>query len=428
MEIDKERQKKARAYARKRRHATLINMGVVSAGLLIILITRWDAGLRDLVRAGTRIGWVSHTLPFLQWQPLAGWYPWQILLYFLAIILFYQLLATPALVYGSFILPRRYGISIQTLSAWISDVGKNFVLNLGLEAAAISLIYGLLALQPQWWWLWTALAMLFFSVVMANLAPILIFPLFYKFKPLPAGKLTERLIKLAASADTRVQGVFTMQMSNKTTATNAALMGLGNTRRIVLGDTMTDRYSEDEIEVVLAHELGHHVHHDIWKMIVSQSILTLGGLYLANLALHQAVEQQGHYQSLTDPATLPFFFLLTALFSLIVMPIGNIYSRHMEYQADEYALQMTQKVDAFKSAMRRLANQNLTEISPSPLVEFLFHSHPSVKRRLQHADTFAEKRYSSLKASLNMPRRVAVSSSEPPGIVNNGSSTPRSAH
>ncbi|GHO43828.1 M48 family metallopeptidase [Ktedonospora formicarum] len=428
MEIDKVRQKKAREYARKRRQVTFLDMGIVALSLVIILLTGWDKGIRDLVRESTQVGWLAHYLPFLQWQPLAGWYPWQTLLYFLLLIIGYQLITMPAQVYGGFVLPRRYGISIQTLSAWLSDLGKNFVLSLALEAVAVSLVYALLAVQPQWWWLWTALVMLFFSVVMANLAPVLIFPLFYKFKPLPEGELTERLMKLAASADTRVQGVFTMQMSHKTTATNAVLMGLGNTRRIVLGDTMTDRYSEDEIEVVLAHELGHHVHRDIWKMIFSQAVLTLGGLGLANLALHQAVEGQGRYQALTDPATLPFLLLLTAFFSLIVMPIGNVYSRHMEFQADEYALQITQKIDAFKSAMRRLANQNLADISPSPLIEFLFHSHPSVRRRLQHADDFAERRYSSLKASLNMPRRVAVSSTEPPGMVNNGSSTPRSAH
>ena len=142
--------------------------------------------------------------------------------------------------------------------------------------------------------------MLFFTVVMANLAPILILPLFYKFSPLPEGELTQRLLALADRAHTRVRGVFTMHMSNKTTAANAALMGLGNTRRIVVGDTMLDRYTPDEIEVVLAHELGHHVHHDIWKLIVSQSILTLGGLYLINLVLHWAVDTQHYYQGLAD--------------------------------------------------------------------------------------------------------------------------------
>src|SRR5438046_806510 len=173
------------------------------------------------------------------------------------------------------------------------------------KALVIELIYLLLAVQPQTWWLWVAIILLFFTVVMANLAPVLILPLFYKFTPLPEGELTRRLLALAKRSHTRVRGVFTMHLSSKTTAANAALMGLGNTRRIVLGDTMLDRYTPDEIEVVLAHELGHHVHHDLWKLIISQSVLTLGGLYLVNVVLHWAVNTQHIYNSLADPPPIP---------------------------------------------------------------------------------------------------------------------------
>ncbi len=304
---------------------------------------------------------------------MQGWYPLQILLYFLLAILVYQLITLPLGYYSGFVLPHRYGISTMSLKAWVKDLCKGLGLGLVLEAAAITLIYGLLAFQPLTWWLWVAIIMLFFSVIMANLAPILLFPLFYKFTPLPEGELTQRLLALTQRANTKVRGIYSMQMSNKTTAANAALMGLGNTRRVVVGDTMIDRYTVDEIEVVLAHELGHHVHSDIWKLIISQSLLMLGGLYIANLILHGVVAA-GLYRSLTDAATLPFFFLLTGVFSLIVMPISNSYSRLIEYQADEYALQSTHKVEAFKSAMTRLANQNLAEIEPSPVVEILFHS------------------------------------------------------
>ncbi len=326
----------------------------------------------------------------------------QILLYFLIVILVYQLFTSPLGYYSGFVLPHRYGISTMSFKAWLKDLCKGLGLGLVLEIAAITLIYGLLALQPLTWWLWVAVIMLFFSVIMANLAPILLFPLFYKFTPLPEGELTQRLLALTQRANTRVRGIYSMQMSNKTTAANAALMGLGNTRRVVVGDTMIDRYTVDEIEVVLAHELGHHVHTDIWKLIISQSLLMLGGLYVANVILH-AVVAAGFYQSLTDPATLPFFFLLMGVFSLIVMPIGNTYSRLIEYQADEYALQTTHKVEAFKSAMTRLANQNLAEVEPSPIVEFLFASHPSIGKRLRHADEFATRPGYAFKASASAP-------------------------
>ncbi len=382
MEIDAERQQQAREYARKRRRISYTDMAIAAAGIILILGTGLDRWLRSLLQSA------AGGLPILGWQPHPGWYPLQILVYFLILMIGYQLITVPLGYYG-YTLSRRYGLSTMKLKGWISDLLKGFVLGLVFEGVVIMLIYALLAYQPQWWWLWVAIVLLFFSVIMANLAPVLIFPLFYKFTPLPEGELTERLMALVARANTKVRGVFSMHLSNKTTAANAALMGLGNTRRIVLGDTMTDRYSVDEIEVVLAHELGHHVHHDIWKLLLSQSVLMLGGLFIANLILHWVVDSLHLYSALTDPATLPFLFLLMGLFGLIVMPISNGYSRSVECQADEYALQSTHKVAAFKSAMTRLANQNLAEVEPSPIVEWLFHSHPSIRKRLQHADEFA---------------------------------------
>src|SRR5438034_4711472 len=411
--IDTERQKKAREYARKRRRLSFINMGIAALALLFIFWSELNIVLRNLLQP-------------LNWQPVPGWYPWQVLVYLLILTLGYQVITFPFDYYGRFVLPHRYGLSTMTLRSWLADLLKGLVLSLILEILAIELIYLLLATQPQTWWLWVALIMLFFTVVMANLAPVLILPIFYKFTPLPEGELTQRLLALADRAHTRVRGVFTMHLSSKTTAANAALMGLGNTRRIVLGDTMLDRYTPDEIEVVLAHELGHHVHRDLWKLIVSQSFLTLVGLYLINLVLHWAVETQHYYPGLADAATMPLVLLLTAAFGLIIMPLSNGYSRAIEYQADEYALQSTQKIEPFKSAMTRLANQNLADIEPSPLIEFLFHDHPAISKRLKHADEFADRH--ALKASISTVSLAPVSSTEPPGIPSSGSSTPDAAH
>jgi STE24 endopeptidase len=375
VELDLDRQQKAKEYARIRRRLSYVSMGIGVIGVFILLFT--NLGI-----------WLGDQLQALSWQPIAGWFPIQILVYFLILILAYEIITAPIAYYSGFVLPHRYGLSTMSLKSWLGDLFKGLALGLVLEVLAIEFVYLLLALQPQTWWLWVALAMLFFSVVMANLAPVLIFPIFYKFTPLPEGDLTKRLLALAERAHTRVRGVFTMQLSKKTTAANAALMGLGNTRRIVVGDTMLDRYTPDEIEVVLAHELGHHVHHDIWKLIISQSILTLGGLYLVNVVLHWAVDTQHIYNGLADPATLPLLLALMGAFGLIVMPIGNGLSRTVEYQADEYALQVTQMVEPFKSAMTRLANQNLSDVEPSPIIEFLFHDHPSINKRLKHADEF----------------------------------------
>src|SRR5436305_7378969 len=385
-EIDPDRQQKAREYARIRRQLSLVGIGIAAVAILFIFWSGLDVALRD---------WLQP----LSWQPLRSWYPLPVLLYFLVLMLGYEVLTAPLAYYGGYVLPHRYGLSTMTLPAWLADLFKGLVLSLILEALAVEVIYVLLATQPQTWWLWTALILLFFTVVMANLAPVLILPIFYKFTPLPEGELTRRLLALAERAHTRVRGVFSLQMSRKTTAANAALMGLGNTRRIVIGDTMLDRYKPDEIEVVLAHELGHHVHHDIWKLIITQSILTLGGLYLVNVVLHWAVNTQHIYTSLADPATIPLLLALMGVFGLIVMPIGNGLSRAIEYQADEYAMQSTKMVEPFKSAMTRLANQNLSEAEPSPIIEFLFHDHPSINKRLKHADNFMARSANPVRAN-----------------------------
>jgi STE24 endopeptidase len=376
-EIDQARQVKAKAYARIRRRMSYINMGIAAIGVCLLLFTGIAGWLRDQLRS-------------LNWQPLHGWFPLQVLSFFLIVMLAYEIVTAPLGYYG-FVLSRRYGLSVMTIKSWLRDLFVGLVLELVLGIAALELIYWLLAAQPDSWWLWVALALLFFSVIMANLAPVLLFPLFYKFRPIPEGDLTQRLLALATRANTRVRGVYTFDMSRKTTAANAALMGLGNTRRIVLGDTMLDRYTSEEIEVVLAHELGHHVHHDIWKLIVSQSLITLVGLYLANVVFHWAVQTQHLYQGLADAATIPLLLALTALFSFIVMPLSNGYSRLVEYQADEYALQSTRMIEPFKSAMTRLANQNLSDIEPSPIIEFLFYDHPSTSKRLKHADDFVKR-------------------------------------
>ncbi len=377
--IDEERQRAAREYARLRRRLWLVGLAIAALGLLVLFVFRLDLWLRTLLQP-------------LAWQPLAGWYPLQVLAYFLILLLAYELISAPLTFYRGYVLPRRYGLSVQTISAWLLDLVKGMLIGLLLELLAVELIYLLLATQPLTWWLWVALVMLFFSVVLANLGPVLILPRFYRFTPLPDGELKQRLLALAEQAHTRVRGVFTMQMSSKTTAANAALMGLGNTRRIVVGDTLLDRYTPDEIEVVLAHELGHHVHRDIWKLIISQALLTLVALAVVNLILHAIATPQYGYRGLADPATLPLIALVTAVVGLIFMPLGNTYSRYLEYQADEYALTATARSEAFKSMMTRLANQNLAEVEPSPLVEILFHDHPSIRSRLEHAEAFARRR------------------------------------
>jgi STE24 endopeptidase len=248
-------------------------------------------------------------------------------------------------------------------------------------------IYVLLGFFPQTWWLWTSLVMLLFTVLLSNLAPILIFPLFYKNKPLDDPDLVNRLTELAEKAGARVKGVYVFDMSSKTVAANAALMGLGNTRRIVLGDTLVEKFTAGEIETVLAHELGHHVHRDLPLGIIVQSLLTLIGFWLANEVMRWGIATF-NYTGLTDPATLPLLIVALSVFGLVTMPLSNAWSRWREVKADEYALKVTGKPRSFISAMTRLANQNLADADPPAWVELLLHSHPSINKRVAMAKSF----------------------------------------
>lgn len=301
----------------------------------------------------------------------------------------YFLLDLPLGYYSGFVLPHRYGLSTQTLSGWVVDLIKSVLLGGILGLLVIEIIYYVLRISPDLWWLWAGLILLFFSVILANLAPVLLMPLFYKFVPLEEehADLVDRLMNLADRAGTRVRGVYQFDMSRRTKAANAAITGLGNTRRIILGDTLINEFSPDEVETILAHELGHQVHRDIPIGILVESIITLGGLYLASLGLQWGVEVFG-FEGVADIAAFPLFGLVVGAYGMVTMPLGNAFSRWRERRADEYALKTTSNGQAYASALTRLANQNLAEADPEPWVEVLLYSHPALNKRIAMAESY----------------------------------------
>jgi STE24 endopeptidase len=377
--LDPARQQKARHYARQRQSLMLVSLGISAITIAILLFSGLSFWLRDALDFSAN------------WQPIKNWEPGRTALFFLVLGAAVAIIDAPLSFYSGFVLPHRYGVSTQSFGAWILDGLKSLSISLPIEILAVEFVYLLLAISPNMWWLWTGLAMLLFTVVLANLAPVLLLPLFYKLTPLPDGDVKQRALALAAQAHTRVRGIYAMNMSTKTTAANAAVMGLGNTRRIVVGDTLLNQYTPDEIEVVVAHELGHQVHNDIPKLIVVQSVTMLGGLYLVNLALHAVVSAFPAYHGLSDPATMPLVAAVLGIFWLVILPLTNGFSRTVERNADGYALESTGKVNAFISAMTRLANQNLSELSPNPLVEFFLYNHPSIGKRLAFARKYADR-------------------------------------
>lgn len=369
--LDLERQKQAKEYARIKRRLWLVDQAFSLVYAFLWLFLSWSTGLRDWLSQFTQNDWLL----------VAG---------FAAIFGgIYFILNLPLGYYAGFILPHRYELSTQSFKDWLVDQGKSLMIGIPLGLFLVEIVYLTLRVTGDAWWLWLTGGMLLFSVLLTNLSPILIMPIFNKFTPLSDehADLADRLMRLAEGAGAKVRGVYKMDMSRRTHQANAALMGIGNTRRIVLGDTMIDEFSADEIETVLAHELGHHVHNDIPWMIAVGTLITGLGFFLISLAMDWAIGAFG-LSGLADPASLPALMILISLYQLIVMPIDNAFSRWRENLADDYALQATGKPKAFASAFVRLANQNLGEVDPEAWVVLLFYSHPPLNARIQKAENW----------------------------------------
>lgn len=377
--LDVARQAQARRYARQQQRLSLINLGLSALLIGVLLFTGLGFWLRDAVAFAPA------------WEPFAGWLPLRVAAYFLVLFFAAFIIGLPLSYYGGHVLPRRNGMSTQTVAGWIADEAKGLALSVVFEVLAIEGVYALLAASPRWWWLWAGGALLIVTALLANLAPVIFLPLFYKLTPLPDGEVKRRALALAERAHTRVRGIYSMNMSERTTAANAMVMGLGSTRRIVIGDTLLNHYTPDEIEVVVAHELGHQVHGDIPKLIAVQSVVMLGGFYVVNLILSATLRAVPQYHGLADPATMPLIAATLGAFGLVILPLTNGFSRWVEHQADVYALETTRMSGPFISAMTRLANQNLSEVEPSPIIEFLLYNHPSIGRRLAFGRAWAQR-------------------------------------
>jgi STE24 endopeptidase len=286
--------------------------------------------------------------------------------------------------YGSYQLERRYGLSTQTAARWWLDQVKSLAVGFVLGAAAISLVYWTIRTAPSSWWLLSGALFALLLAVLANLAPVVLVPLFYTIRPLSKESLRVRLLRLADRAGARVLGAYEWGLGDKTRKANAALTGLGGTRRILVSDTMLADYSDDEIEVVLAHELAHHVHGDIWKGLAFETVLVLAGFFLAARLLAALAGPLG-LAAVSDVAGMPVLLISAGLVSVIMLPVAHAMSRAHERRADRFALELTRNPAAFISAMRRLGAQNLAEEYPSKVVQWLFYSHPPLSERIAAA-------------------------------------------
>src|SRR5688572_20943983 len=282
-----------------------------------------------------------------------------------------------------FWLPRRFGLLHQPIGAWLGDRAKAAVLGGALGLAGLLLVYGLLRATP-WWWLIAAAAFFLVGIALSALFPVVIMPLFYTLTRLADPAVERRLLALAERAGVAAIGVWVVDQSRKSRTANAAVVGLGRTRRIVLFDTLATGFREAEVEAVLAHELAHHVHGDLRRGLLVQGALTLVTFALAARLLAAGV---GHWgiTGPADPAGLPWLALVFMLLGAVQLPLSNAFSRRIERQADDFGLALTRDPAAFIAAMERLGALNLAERRPHRLKEILLYSHPALDRRIARA-------------------------------------------
>jgi STE24 endopeptidase len=367
---------KATRYHRRKRQASVASLlwsllllgGLVGSG--------WSVSLRAVSEAVAVRGPSASLQPFLT-----------VLCYVVLISLLSEAGSLPLGFYSGFLLERQYDLSNERPGGWLWDQAKSFLVAVVLGGGAAEVLYWCIRVSPGRWWLPAGAAFALCIVGLTNVAPVLLLPLFYSVRPLGRDALRARLMRLAERAGARVFGAYEWGLGDKTRKANAALTGLGATRRILVSDTMLADYSDDEIEVVLAHELAHHVHGDIWKGIAFECALILAGFYLASLALDALAGPAG-LRGASDVAGLPLLLLVAGAVSLVMLPVAHAMSRAFERSADRFALHLTRNPSAFISAMRRLGAQNLAEENPSRIVQWLFYSHPPMRERIEAAQTF----------------------------------------
>ncbi|MGB9663942.1 MAG: M48 family metallopeptidase [Ignavibacteria bacterium] len=306
------------------------------------------------------------------------------LLFIISIGIISSIYGIPLSFYSSYIVEHKFNLSNQKLSDWIIDKIKSNIVSVLITFPILLLFYYLLK-NYELWWLFIALAVFFFSILLARIAPTLIFPIFYKFIPLDNEILKNKLTVLCQKFGINFQGIYTFNLSKTTKKANAGFTGIFKSKRIILSDTLIENFTDDEILTVFAHELGHYKKKHIIKNILIGFILTVTTFYFANqLYLH--LLSWMNFKSNYQLSALPLLFLIISIFSLILMPITNSISRKFEYEADEFAVRTTGDKDSFISSLQKLSKINLADENPNSIIEFIFYSHPSIKKRIERVN------------------------------------------
>ena len=369
--IDRDKQELARRYHGDGRKVSIISLIVTAIFLLALLY--FDISRR----------FVQFVIGYSGSRVIL------IIVYFSMLYIVYSLLTFPFAYLEGYAIEHKYGFSTQTKKAWFYDWVKSVLVSYVLGAIVFCIIYIIIPAAPALWWLWLSLIMVGISIVLANIFPVMILPLFYKTTSLEDDGLKQEIIDLCNRANLKVRGIFRIDLSSKTTKANAAVVGLGNTKRILLGDTLLAKYRKEEILSALAHEIVHYRDHHTWWLILWQSTMTFIMFYLF-YKIQPFVYAWFGFEHVSEIAAFPLFVILFSLLAYLFRPVGSALSRSYERKADRGALELTRDPDSFIGLIARLCNEQLSIAYPHALVEWYKYSHPSPGKRIAFADRWRQ--------------------------------------
>ncbi len=360
---------RAEAFAAAIRPASL-------SGLLLGLAV---SALLGLTSGGSRLVAAAGRLTGRRW-------PLTVLLGALALVVVGRLATLPLSAYGE-VVRHRYGLSTRSWPLWLRDVTVSTAIDAGLTALVVLALVALARRTPRTWWAWAAAGAAGLVVAGSFLYPVVIEPAFNSFRSLPAGQLRTDVLALARESGNPVEDVLVADASRRTTSLNAYVSGFGSTRRVVLYDTLLQEVPDDEIESIVAHELGHVAADDVLTGTLLGALGAAGSVALLGWLLGWApLLRRAGADSAGDPRVVPLVLFLTALGTLLGTPVQNLVSRHVEARADLFALDLTADPQAFVAMQQRLAQTNVSDPDPPVAWQWFFGSHPTAAQRVAMAE------------------------------------------
>lgn len=312
---------------------------------------------------------------------------WAGILALASVFLVMTLIDLPTSWYQTFVIEEKYGFNKSTVAQFVKDHLLQLGLSVVIGLPILALILWVMDSVGSLWWLWAWAIIMGFSLLMSWLFPTVIAPLFNKFTPMQDGSLKDRIQGLLARCGFNSQGIFIMDGSKRSGHGNAYFTGLGNNKRIVFFDTLVNSLDEEELEAVLAHELGHFKRKHVIKMLVATSVMSLISLAI----LGWLINEPWFYIGLgvvqpSNAAALLLFMLVSPVFTFFIQPISAYFQRKFEFEADDFAA-ANAKATKMISGLVKLYEENASTLTPDPLYSAFHYSHPPAAIRIAHLET-----------------------------------------